>query len=61
MKEDISNPNIEWKKNNSEPSERLSLRINSKEAAAYSAAKKNVFKTFHLLKIPYPCDNIILS
>ena len=45
MKEDISNPNIEWKKNNSEPSERLSLRINSKEAAAYSAAKKNVFKT----------------
>ena len=35
MKEDVSNPNIEWKKNNSDPSERLTLRINHKEAAAY--------------------------
>ena len=44
MKEDVSNPNIEWKKNNSEPSERLTLRVNHKEAAVYSAAKKNVLK-----------------
>lgn len=43
MKEDVSNPNIEWKKNNSDPSERLTLRINHKEAAAYSATKKNSF------------------
>ena len=43
MKEDFSNPNIEWKKNNSDPSERLTLRINHKEAAAYSATKKNSF------------------
>ena len=43
MKEDFSNPNIEWKKNNSDPSERLTLRINHKEAAAYSSTKKNSF------------------
>ena len=45
MKEDVSNPNIEWKKNSSDPSERLSLRINHKEAAVYSATKKNSLKT----------------
>ena len=45
MKEDVSNPNIEWKKNNSDPSERLTLRINHKKAAVYSATKKNSLKT----------------
>ena len=45
MNDESSNPNIEWKKNSSDPSERLSLRINHKEAAVYSATKKNSLKT----------------
>lgn len=44
MKEDVANPNIEWKKNNSDPSERLTLRINHKEAAVYAETKKNSLK-----------------
>ncbi len=54
MKEDFSNPNIEWKKNNSDPSERLSLRINNKEAAKYKAKKKSVLKA----PVPSVAENL---
>lgn len=45
MKEDVSNPNIEWKKNKADASERITLKVNHKEAAAYEATKKNALKT----------------
>lgn len=44
MKEDISNPNIEWKKTGFETSERVTLKVNLKEVKSYDAAKKNVAK-----------------
>lgn len=41
MKEDASNPNIEWKKTGFDNKERVTLKVNVKEAAVYDAKKKN--------------------
>lgn len=41
MNEETSNPNIEWKKSGIGTNEKLSLKINTKEAALYDAKKKN--------------------
>lgn len=45
MSENSSNPNIEWKKTGFGTSEKLSLKINAKEAIKYNAKKKNVIQT----------------
>lgn len=41
MNDETSNPNIEWKKSGIGTSEKMSLKINAKEAIAYDAKKKN--------------------
>lgn len=45
MAENKENPNIEWKNNPIGEQEKLSLKINIKEAVAYEAKKDNVFKS----------------
>ena len=44
MDDNFSNPNIEWKKSGFGSSEKLSLKINPREAAAYNAKKKNAIQ-----------------
>ena len=41
MEDNSSNPNIEWKKPGFGSSEKLSLKVNTKEAVLYDAKKKN--------------------
>lgn len=41
MNKESSNPNIEWKKTGFDSQERVTLKINVKEAALYNAKKKN--------------------
>lgn len=41
MEDNSSNPNIEWKKPGFGTSEKLSLKVNTKEAVIYDAKKKN--------------------
>lgn len=41
MEDNSSNPNIEWKKPGFGTSEKLSLKVNTKEAVVYDAKKKN--------------------
>lgn len=41
MNKESSNPNIEWKKTGFDNQERVTLKVNVKEAALYNAKKKN--------------------
>ena len=45
MTDNSSNPNIEWKKTGFGASEKLSRKINTKEAIKYNAKKKNTIQT----------------
>ncbi len=45
MTDNSSNPNIEWKKSGFGTTEKLSLKINAREAIKYNAKNKNVIQT----------------
>jgi len=44
MSDNFSNPNIEWKKTGFGTTEKLSLKINAREADVYNAKKKNAIQ-----------------
>ena len=44
MDDNFSNPNIEWKKTGFGTTEKLSLKVNPREAAVYNAKKKNAIQ-----------------